>query len=133
MNKVVLELPARSTSPRAARQAVSKLLSDVGISDGAHDDALLVVSELVTNAVNHAGSSVEFEAVFDGRNLRLRVSDDDPATPRATPPTPGQVGGWGMYLVGEMCSEWGCELRTTSDGKTVWATLPITLPPDRHD
>jgi len=130
MSKVELELPARATSPRAARQAVSGLLRDEGISGVPYDDALLIVSELVTNAVRHAQSDIELVATFDRGELCVRVSDNESALPRTGLPTPGQAGGWGMFLVAEMCSEWGCELHTSANGKTVWATLPIGIPLD---
>lgn len=128
MKRVELELPARVTSPGAARHAIGELLCGAGLDGDSFDDALLLVSELVTNAVHHAGSCVEVVAELEACELRLRVSDHDPSIPVAVPPSPGQAGGWGLHLVEQMCSAWGWDLHSTADGKTVWANLPLALP-----
>lgn len=130
MNHVELELPPQVTSPGAARRAVCELLGDAGVSGSVLDDALLLVSELVTNAVHHARSCVEVIAVVEHSELRLRVTDRDSSIPLTTTPTPGQVGGWGLHLIEQMCSAWGWDVHTTADGKTVWANLPLALPAD---
>lgn len=128
MPHVQLELPARVTSPGAARRAIGALLIEAGVTGEAMDDALLLVSELVTNAVHHARSAVEVMATLERCELRLRVSDHDPSIPLTAQPSPGQVGGWGLHLVECMCSEWGWDVHAAADGKTVWANLPLAVP-----
>jgi anti-sigma regulatory factor (Ser/Thr protein kinase) len=84
------------------------------------DEVILVVSELVTNAVVHARTP--FEVVLsevDGR-CRFAVSDGsrDPPDPA---PRPGP-GGFGLRLVSQLTTRWGYDLHPT--GKTIWCELP---------
>ena len=131
MHKVQVELPARSTSPRDARRAVSRLLRTAGVDGDQVEDVLLIVSELVTNAIRHAGTSVDFVAELEPGGIVLRVTDRDAALPRPGSPRLGQAGGWGLHLVEQMATEWGCEPCGNAVGKTVWAELPLALPADR--
>jgi serine/threonine-protein kinase RsbW len=90
------------------------------------DDALLLVSELVTNSVRHApltagaaiGVTIE---VFDDF-LRLEVEDPGDVAILARAPDCAHGGGFGLYLVETVAQQWG----STHEGSTrVWAELPI--------
>lgn len=86
-------------------------------------DAVLVLSELVTNAVLHAGGAEHIVIVCDDEWIRICVHDAGPeeAAPRHEAPV---VGGRGLHIVGHLAREWGS---TPSDGgKDVWAVLPCT-------
>ncbi|KRV48751.1 regulator [Wenjunlia vitaminophila] len=88
------------------------------------EDALLVVSELVTNACLHAGGAQELRLRGRPGLLRLEVTDTSPAPP--TPRTPHQgsrPGGHGMYIVQRLCSRWGTVHHPEGHGKTVWAEI----------
>jgi anti-sigma regulatory factor (Ser/Thr protein kinase) len=79
---------------------------------------VLAVSELVTNAVEHAGTSIDLRAgVGDGR-LRVEVADGSGDLPHARTPDAGRLGGRGLHLVQQLADRWSVD--TTPVGKTVW-------------
>lgn len=85
------------------------------------DTALLelLVSELVTNAVVHAGSPVELEVdVTAGEQLRVRVRDEGPGTPILRHVGPMAEGGRGLDLINATSQRWGVE--PAEGGKYVW-------------
>jgi anti-sigma regulatory factor (Ser/Thr protein kinase) len=111
----------RSTpAPRLARQALSEWLAGVACSDKATLDALLVVSELTTNAVVHAGSAVTIVASFDDGRLRIEVHDRDRTPPHVRDQADAD-GGWGLRLVATVVDGWGW--MPTPAGKQVWAEM----------
>ncbi|HLY36321.1 MAG TPA: ATP-binding protein [Candidatus Limnocylindria bacterium] len=91
-------------------------------------DAMLVASELVTNAVRHsgggAGDLVEVEVDFNGELVRLRISDPGMSGSRVEMRRAGiAFGGLGLRLVEQLTSRWGSERRP--DGRQlVWAEVP---------
>jgi hypothetical protein len=91
----------------------------------AAEDALLVVSELVTNACLHAGGPEELRLRCDTKALRMEVVDGgtgDPA-PRS-PHRAGRPGGHGMFIVQRLCLDWGVVRPVDGrPGKTVWVEL----------
>ncbi|WP_333775876.1 ATP-binding protein [Streptomyces sp. IBSBF 3136] len=111
-----------------ARDAVDALLSRAPHAPGrrAVQDAQLVVSELVTNAVKHAPGPcvLGLELSADGDALRITVTDTSVEPPRARPPDPGRVGGHGLNLVNLLSD--GLEVTPLPHGKRVAATLPLT-------
>jgi two-component sensor histidine kinase len=83
-------------------------------------DALLVFSELVTNAVKHAGGARRIEVVHGHRMLRLEIHDDSHDAP-AIAPFAGADGGFGLRIVDQLSQNWGW--MATATGKVVWAAL----------
>lgn len=111
--------PADITSPRAARAFVGGLLPK---PDGeTRDLALVLTSELVTNAVLHAGTRVDVNVEIGTDHMRVEVSDSDPRLPLPTACAPDAPGGRGLFLVQELASDWGTA--TCPGGKVVWFTL----------
>ena len=108
-------------SAHAAREMVAAACSDWACN-AAIPTATLVASELVTNAVVHAGTQLQVSFSRCGRQLRLAVRDHNgrPPAPRAVGPEASE--GRGMLLVEAMCSSWG--VLFTAGGKVVWAVLP---------
>jgi anti-sigma regulatory factor (Ser/Thr protein kinase) len=84
------------------------------------DDALLVVTELATNALQHGGGHALLRLTVDGTHLRIEVFDDDPAPPVRRPAGPD--GGWGLALVERLATAWGTARH--GRGKVVWCALP---------
>jgi anti-sigma regulatory factor (Ser/Thr protein kinase) len=84
------------------------------------DEAVLVVSELVTNAITHARTPFEVVlSLFDHR-VRFAVTDDSTEPP--VPVTrPGRGGGFGLALVEQLTDAWGYDVHPA--GKTVWCEL----------
>ena len=89
---------------------------------GVLDDALVVVTELVTNALVHAGPFCELRAVLSGGVLRLQVSDSGVGMPDPRAATDTDEGGRGLLLVNALCAAWGT-VALPAGGKVVWAEL----------
>jgi anti-sigma regulatory factor (Ser/Thr protein kinase) len=89
-------------------------------------DAVLAVSELVSNAVRHGREPMEMCLTNAGKALRIAVRDHNPALPRMRHPVPGDpTGGQGLRLIASLSEAWGA--RSHQDGsKTVWCQLPLT-------
>ena len=112
-------------APREARQAVARFLSKAHLSQ-LTDDAQLLASELVTNAVRHASGPIEVRAYVRDGFLRLEVGDsagDSAPVPRVA--SPDDEGGRGMELVDKMSERWGWRVR--GPVKVVWLDLPMQL------
>ncbi|MGO9495220.1 MAG: MEDS domain-containing protein [Solirubrobacteraceae bacterium] len=120
--EVSRRFPAESDAPRAARGFVGDALRRWGHSGTLLQDSQLVVSELATNAVVHAGSAFSVVARREGSGVRIAVHDLSRAEPvvRDTLDVLA-LSGRGLQLVAHISSEWGVE--TTSAGKAVWAEL----------
>jgi len=115
---IVLEPRPRSVT--TARQAVGRMLEATRpIPPELAEDVLLLVSELVTNAVLHAGTGVRLRAsTADGRVL-VAVSDDDPRhQPLLTDRGLLATSGRGIRLVDLLAASWGVEVFENS--KVVW-------------
>ena len=126
-------LPYAPASVAVARQRLAADLSAAGIFAGAVGDAVLVVSELLSNAIRHArplpGSSVQVAWALDHGAVEVAVSDGGAAT-RPTPAqaTVSSLGGRGLGIVDYLARNWG--VRTDDAGLTVWAVL--AAPADCH-
>jgi anti-sigma regulatory factor (Ser/Thr protein kinase) len=84
----------------------------------------LVISELVANAVQHAGTPMAVTVWRRRSGLHLSVRDGSrrlPEQPVATPASKRGSGGQGLLVVDTLASCWGA--MSTRDGKMVWATL----------
>jgi anti-sigma regulatory factor (Ser/Thr protein kinase) len=115
--------------PEAASQARAVLNDELGrtVSVKVLEDATLLVSELVTNAVRHApkdGSpEVELRLKLDPERVRVVVSDPGAgfaATPRL--PTASESSGWGLYLVDRIADRWGV---ISKDRNEVWFEIDV--------
>jgi CheY-like chemotaxis protein len=92
--------------------------------DAVVDDVLVVVSELVTNAVIHAQSGAELRLVLSEALLRVEVVDDGAGAPDPQLASSEDEHGRGLLLVTVLSDAWGVD--ATSDGrKVVWADLPL--------
>jgi anti-sigma regulatory factor (Ser/Thr protein kinase) len=106
-----------------ARRFTRTTLSEWGLS-ALSDMAELLTSELITNALVHAGSPVQLR-IFRNRLLTVEVSDTDTHEPRPRRARNEDEGGRGMHLVNELSHRWGS--RSTDEGKVVW--FELELPP----
>ncbi len=114
--------PADPRSVHAARRWLRCALPD---SFGTRvDDAVLLVSELVTNAVLHARSAVQITVSVHDRTARIGVDDEAARMPVLRPPQEGAVHGRGIQMVQILADRWGVVRRGRA--KTVWFEL------DRH-
>jgi anti-sigma regulatory factor (Ser/Thr protein kinase) len=107
---------------RAARGWLAAFLHRRRVSETQRQDAELVISELVTNALRHGlGDIVVRTSLADGDLLQVSVTDSGPELPALQPVDPGRVGGVGLRIVDRLASEWG--VAPFPGGKTVWAIL----------
>ena len=123
----VVLLPYAPSSVATARWRLSADLREAGTLAAAIGDAVLVLSELLSNAIRHAkplpGSTVRVSwALFDG-SVQVSVSDGGgPTSPHAEHPAPSALCGRGLAIVEHLSSTWG--IRPSEGGITVWAILP---------
>jgi anti-sigma regulatory factor (Ser/Thr protein kinase) len=121
---VELSLAGGVEAPAAARRALSTAL-DGRVGERLTGDALIVVSELVTNAIRHGGSrgpdaTVRVDAALLDGLLRIEVTDPGPGFepgghgPRAD-------GGYGLHLLDRLSARWGV---AGAEPVTVWVELP---------
>jgi LuxR family transcriptional regulator, maltose regulon positive regulatory protein len=114
------------TAARASRAFVAELCGRWGLQELAGSAALLA-SELVTNAVVHAGTALELRVEVHGARLYLAVGDQDPDVARLLAAGDGPERGVGLRIVDRVATSWGA--RQDAVGKTVWCTMD---PPQRH-
>ncbi|MDX3387874.1 ATP-binding protein [Streptomyces niveiscabiei] len=87
------------------------------------DEVLLVVSELVTNAVRHGkGLPATLHVQCSHGELRIDVTDENPAPARRRIASDADENGRGLELVGALAKEWG----VSADGRTTWCSLPLS-------
>jgi anti-sigma regulatory factor (Ser/Thr protein kinase) len=96
-----------------------------GCSPGDRDIVLLVASELLANAVQHAATSVEARVEFHDRYTRIDVLDDGDGWPRLRHVDPlSDAGGRGLSIVDRLSTAWGVE--DLIPGKQVWSIIART-------
>jgi anti-sigma regulatory factor (Ser/Thr protein kinase) len=112
---------AGRAGPVEARRWLQDLLDR--IHDGVDQQAaLLLLTELVTNAVLHGrAQSVRVDVELTNRTLEVGVSDDEPSPPRVRERGPDDEGGMGMMLVDRLANRWG--VAPVEGGKRVWFDL----------
>jgi anti-sigma regulatory factor (Ser/Thr protein kinase) len=122
--------PASPASARAARSFLRDALPGEAEAD-LTDVILLLVTELVTNAVIHARTSVHIQVALRGEVVRVDVQDEAPEPPVRQPASPEALNGRGLLLLDKLADRWGFEPRPS--GKTVWFEVSGIAPgPDRH-
>ncbi len=107
-----------------ARRAVADHLRAVGAAESVVEDAILVTSELLTNATLHALPPVELRVIGDDTELRIEVHDHASYEPRKQRPDAEDEHGRGLQIVAAIADRWGT--RPTDAGKTVWCVLSST-------
>jgi CheY-like chemotaxis protein/anti-sigma regulatory factor (Ser/Thr protein kinase) len=120
-----LQLDGSLTSAREARVFSQAALEAWRVPDRIVDDVLLVVTELVNNAVTHANSGCELRMSLTSVALRIEVIDEGKGTPDPLPPSKTRNHGRGLHLIDALTAAWGYE-PIESGGKLVWAELVPT-------
>jgi len=114
-------LPARDDAPARARAQVSARLRQWRTRDDTRDNVLLLVSELVTNAVRFATGPVTVRLIRAGHGLLCEVGDTGNGRPRLRRGGLLDDGGRGLHVVHGLTSRWG--VRWTDTGKVIWAEV----------
>ena len=118
-----ITFPPAWQAPGLARRATREVLAAWRLAH-LEEAAILLVSELVTNAVRHAGTGgapVILRLETTGTWLRIEVHDADARGPQPRTPTGLDESGFGLVLVEAVADKWG--VHRTAAGKTVWAEL----------
>jgi anti-sigma regulatory factor (Ser/Thr protein kinase) len=114
----LLSLPPELGAIREARVFVGKRCAEAALTPGRCDDALLLTSELVTNAVLHGRSDVCIEVEVLDPVVRISVFDENSRHPAPVGEDPDALDGRGLALVDALAERWGVEDRPL--GKAVW-------------
>jgi anti-sigma regulatory factor (Ser/Thr protein kinase) len=104
MNTLSTNLPRSPDSVSIARQLVNDHTTMLGFQQ--RQDAALMVSELVTNAVQHGLGAITLRIEVEPDAVRVEVADDGNAAV-APSPAPGAHGGWGLRIVDQLADDWG--------------------------
>jgi two-component sensor histidine kinase len=114
--------PTRA-APALARKFVVDHLEKPLAGTATLSDAALVVSELVTNAINAGSSRIIVDIDLHHDHLTLAVSDDAPGQPHLQTPAQLAIHGRGLQIINSIATQWGTDLQPP--GKRVWAHLPV--------
>ena len=113
-------------SVASARHWLGHFLDDHDVRTGVAADAVLVLSELVTNALRHGLGEIVTQGSVNQHELRVAVTDAGTELPQLLAPDPDRIGGLGLHVVASVAETWG--VAPFPGGKTVWATLPLARP-----
>jgi len=116
-----MDLPQGLGSPSLARRFVTQTVTAWNLGR-VLDDALLIASELATNAVTHAASPCRLRLSLTETSLRIDVIDTGLGTPEPQPESFTEEHGRGLHLVAALTTAWGLDV-IPGEGKVVWAEL----------
>lgn len=119
------EFPSDSSAAPLARRALARWLADWQVDEDVAETALLCLSELVTNAIIHSGTSPRVSARLDAERLLVAVQDRGHrgAARRPEDHEPTDISGRGLMLVEALATAWSAE--HSADGTTVWFELDL--------
>lgn len=120
---VVIELPPSPVAVAIARRFVAEHCTSLETT--LLQDAELLVSELVTNAVVHGRPSIVLQVRPDPPGIGIEVRDEGDADPLVPEEEPALVSpsGRGLRMVAALASSWGVRRSEDGPGKVVWFTL----------
>ncbi|WP_170324067.1 ATP-binding protein [Cryptosporangium phraense] len=118
-------LPRIPGSANTARRFAADFLASSGAAGMVVEDVVLLVSEVVSNAIEHTdgAGAVQLDLRLDGAVLHVAVSDDSVQLPELQNRDGKAHRGRGLQLVEMLADEWGVRVRP--DGKTVWFELTV--------
>lgn len=109
---------------RVARRAAAAAIAQWELRPGLADDACLVISELVTNALLHGRSDAALRLLRQDDCLRVEVADQNTRLPVLVAPDTASLSGRGLSMVASLATLWGAE--RTVHGKLVWAEFDLS-------
>ncbi|MEU0879321.1 ATP-binding protein [Lentzea sp. NPDC005914] len=119
--EVRVTLTAEGGSCSRARQVVRDAATSWGLSEDLTDDALLIVTELVSNSIDHGEGLITLTVSRKSGGMLVEVHDESPKQPLVRPVDPSSARGRGMQLVQALSARWGT--KPHARGKVVWAEL----------
>jgi anti-sigma regulatory factor (Ser/Thr protein kinase) len=125
--RATTSLPGTPPSIAQARDFTAAFVgqsqADPRIRPGRRGDALLVISELVTNVVRHAPGPCEVTLEVTGTELVITVCDTSTQPPTFYPPAPHRIGRHGLEIVLALCTS--VDSRPTPQGKAIRAVMSL--------
>lgn len=122
--EAVLRLPPSPTAAGRARAFIADFCAAARLPAAVCNDAALLVSELVTNAVIHGRTTATVEVHRPADTLRVTVRDDNPALPAVgDSPDLNAESGRGLLIVSKTARRWGIE--AGDGGKAIWFELAV--------
>lgn len=115
-----LDLPAEPASVGRARRLVASAIEG-RVDDGGYDAALVITSELATNAMLHAQTDFEVVVLVSGGGIRIEVHDGSTRMPRRKRYSDQSATGRGLLLLESLATDAGAE--EAAGGKVVWAIV----------
>ncbi|WP_073946440.1 ATP-binding protein [Streptomyces kebangsaanensis] len=127
---IEFRLPRHARSVSRARALLREQATSWKLPDEVTETAVLLLSELMTNAYRHAkvspGREIRARCVLDGDGrLRISVTDANDTLPMPREASPEDESGRGLALVEALADDWGAEPRPGGIGKTVWFELEL--------
>ncbi|MFC4948171.1 ATP-binding protein [Pseudonocardia sp. GCM10023141] len=116
-------LPPSASAAATVRNRLHVLMTGWGVSEDSCDRAMLIVTELVSNVVDHAHTPLTVTVRPDGGMLHVHVQDGSALPPALQPLDPLAVRGRGLQMIDALTTRWGWTLEGT--GKTVWAVVDL--------
>jgi anti-sigma regulatory factor (Ser/Thr protein kinase) len=125
MRTATAEFPADSSASPMARRALAGWLAGWEVDEDVADTAALCLSELVTNAIIHSGTTPRVTARLDAERLLVLVQDQGHrgTARRSEDHEPEDISGRGLMLVESLATAWSAE--HSADGTTVWFELDL--------
>ncbi|MFE0327509.1 ATP-binding protein [Streptomyces sp. NPDC058960] len=126
-------LPRHARSVSRARTLLREQATSWKLPDEVTETAVLLLSELMTNAYRHAkvpaGREIRARCVLKANRLHISVTDANDTLPTPRDASPDDESGRGLALVASLADAWGAEPRPGGIGKTVWFELPAQPSP----
>jgi signal transduction histidine kinase/DNA-binding response OmpR family regulator/serine phosphatase RsbU (regulator of sigma subunit)/anti-sigma regulatory factor (Ser/Thr protein kinase) len=120
----VWQIEQEERAVHQTRGSVVRTLRDWSVPDALAADIVLLVTELVTNAVLHGRPPIQLRLRRTTSHIVVEVDDSATFLPRKLRPTPEDEHGRGLQLVSLLAHRWGT--RPTVSGKSVWCVFPLT-------
>ncbi|MFF4404749.1 ATP-binding protein [Streptomyces sp. NPDC001404] len=125
-------LPRHPRSVGRSRMLLREQAHEWQLPEPEAETAVLLLSELMTNACRHAraapGREISARCVIVGKTLRVEVSDAGDGLPRERNASPDDESGRGLALVAALATAWDVRTRPHGIGKTVWFELETHRP-----
>ncbi|MGW0708904.1 ATP-binding protein [Streptomyces sp. NPDC002643] len=91
------------------------------VSGASAENIVLAVSELVSNAIEHGHGDIELTVLYSCGEVRVEVTDDNPAPAKLTFADAEDVSGRGLFLVAVLAQDWG----VSDDGRSTWCVFHV--------
>jgi anti-sigma regulatory factor (Ser/Thr protein kinase) len=112
------------STPQSVRHWAAAFLDRWGVPEDEVQAAILIIDELIANAITHTTGPTDIVLTRRGATVRVEVQDPSDRLPRLRRTSDDDVGGRGLQIVAKLASEWGADLREEG-GKTVWFEIEM--------